>query len=73
VLVQDRPWHEWYWRSLVPMEHVIPVRRDLSDLVDAARWVRANPEQAAEIGRAGQEPTQRLLTRGQPSSGGRRR
>ncbi len=63
VLVQDRPWHEWYWDSLVPMEHYIPVRRDLSDLLDRARWVQQNPQQAAQIGRAGQKLAQRLLTR----------
>ena len=63
VLVQDRPWHEWYWDSLVPMEHYIPVRRDLSDLVDQARWVQRNPEEAEQIGRAGQKLAQRLLTR----------
>lgn len=63
VLVQDRPWHEWFWDSLVPMEHYIPVRRDLSDLVDQARWVQQNPQEAEQIGRAGQKLAQRLLTR----------
>lgn len=63
VLVQDRPWREWYWDSLVPMEHYVPVRRDLSDLVDRARWVQQNPHEAEQIGRAGQKLAQRLLTR----------
>ncbi|MFN2606298.1 MAG: glycosyl transferase family 90 [Acidimicrobiales bacterium] len=63
VLVQDRPWHEWYWDSLVPMKHYIPVRRDLSDLLDRARWVQQNPQEAVQIGRAGQKLAQRLLTR----------
>lgn len=63
VLVQDRPWREWYWDSLVPMEHYIPLRHDLSDLVDRARWVQQNPQEAAQIGRAGQTLARRLLTR----------
>jgi len=63
LLVQDRPWHEWYWERLVPMEHYIPVRSDLSDLVDSARWVQQNPQEAEQIGRAGQKLAQELLTR----------
>jgi hypothetical protein len=63
VLVVDRPWREWFWDHLEPMTHYIPVRRDLSDLVDKARWVQDHREEAAAIGRAGQRLAQRLLTR----------
>ena len=63
VLVQDRPWREWYWDSLLPMEHYIPIQSDLSDLVDAARWVQRNRQEAERIGRSGQELAQQLLTR----------
>jgi hypothetical protein len=63
VLVQDRPWREWFWDSLVPMEHYVPVRRDLSDLVTQARWVQQHPHEAADIGRAGQKLARQLLTR----------
>lgn len=63
VLVQDRPWREWFWDNLVPMEHYVPVRRDLSDLTTQARWVQQHPQEAANIGRAGQKLAQQLLTR----------
>ncbi len=63
VLVADRPWREWFWDHLAPMEHYIPVRRDLSDLVDRARWVQDHPDEAARIGQAGQRLAQGLLTR----------
>jgi hypothetical protein len=63
VLIQDRPWHEWFWDELVPWENHIPVQRDLSDLVSRARWVKEHLHEAARIGRAGQELAQRLLTR----------
>ena len=63
VLIQDRPWHEWFWDELVPWENHIPVQRDLSDLASRARWVQEHPHEAARIGRAGQELAQRLLTR----------
>jgi hypothetical protein len=63
VLIQDRPWHEWFWNELVPWENHIPVQRDLSDLVQAARWVKENPQEAARIGQAGQQLARRVLTR----------
>jgi hypothetical protein len=63
VLLQDRPWREWWWDHLLPMKHYIPVQRDLSDLVERARWVQDHPNEAAQIGRAGQKLAQRLLTR----------
>jgi len=63
VLIQDRPWQEWFWDELVPWENHIPVRRDLSDLIARARWVKKHAEEAAQIGRAGQALAQRLLTR----------
>ena len=63
VLIADRPWREWFWDQLIPMEHYVPVRRDLSDLVERARWLQSNPEDAARIGRSGQRLAQRLLTR----------
>lgn len=63
VFIQDRPWHEWYWDQLEPMQNFIPVRRDLSDLLERQQWARTHPEQAAAIGRAGQELALVKLTR----------
>jgi hypothetical protein len=64
VIIQDRPWHEWWHDAFRPMEHYIPMRRDLSDLVERATWVQDHPREAATIGAAGQALAQRLLTRG---------
>jgi Glycosyl transferase family 90 len=55
LLVQDRPWQEWFMGDLEPMMHYIPVKRDLSDLLDRLRWAISNPEGAARIGRQGQQ------------------
>jgi len=63
VLIQDRPWQEWFWDELVPWENHIPVKRDLSDLDSRAQWVKDHPEDAARIGRAGQKLARRVLTR----------
>jgi hypothetical protein len=63
VFIQDRPWREWYWSELKPMENFIPVKRDLSDLVEKLEWAQANPAEAEAIGRAGQSLALAKLTR----------
>jgi hypothetical protein len=63
VLIQERPWREWFWAGLRPMEHFIPVRRDLSDLVDRVRWAREYPDDAARIGAAGRDFARTRLRR----------
>lgn len=64
VFIQVRAWREWFWKDLRPMEHFIPVRNDLADLVEKLEWARANPEWAGAIGRYGQAYAQQKLTRG---------
>ncbi|RKS80166.1 glycosyl transferase family 90 [Motilibacter peucedani] len=63
VLVQERPWREWWFDELRPMENCIPVGRDLGDVLERAQWVVENPEEAAAIGRAGQQLARERLTR----------
>jgi hypothetical protein len=63
VFIQERPWHEWYWGELRPMQNFIPVARDLSDLIEKLEWARANPAEAEQIGRAGQALALARLTR----------
>jgi Glycosyl transferase family 90 len=63
VFIQERPWREWYWAELVPMQNFIPVKRDLSDLVEKLEWAHDNAEEAAAIGRAGQAFALAKLTR----------
>jgi Glycosyl transferase family 90 len=63
VFIQERPWREYFWAGMRPMEHFIPVAADLSDLVERVIWAREHPEEAAAIGRAGQAFAQRHLAR----------
>jgi hypothetical protein len=63
VFIQARPWYEWFFDQLHPMEHYIPVSNDLGDLLPAVQWAVANPDQAQAIGRAGQAFAQANLTR----------
>ena len=63
VLISERPWHEWFWDDLIPMEHFIPVRRDYSDLTERVRWALGHPVESAAIGAQGKEFALRRLTR----------
>jgi hypothetical protein len=63
VLVQERPWVEWFWPELRPWEHYVPVLRDLSDLVERTAWTLEHPDEAGQIGAAGQRLVQERVTR----------
>lgn len=65
VLVASPTYHEFFTRSLIPMEHFWPIRRDgglCSSIKFAVNWGNKNPEQAKAIGSAGQELIWRDLT-----------
>ena len=49
VLLADRPHHEYFYEHLKPWEHYIPVKRDLSDLIEKVAWCKLNHGKAAEI------------------------
>lgn len=34
VFFVDRPYHEWYFGEMVPWKHYVPVKRNLSDLIE---------------------------------------
>ena len=63
LLVQERPWEEFFWHHLIAWQHFIPVSRDLGDLVERVAWAHAHPEEAAAIGRAGQAFARANLSR----------
>ncbi|MEP9388074.1 glycosyl transferase family 90 [Mesorhizobium sp. KR9-304] len=49
VLVQDRPYRDFFFDGIEPYRHYVPVARDCSDLAERIEWLRANPSRAAEI------------------------
>ena len=63
VLLQDRPWHEWYHADLEPFRHFVPVARDMSDLLERIEWLRANPKLEIEMANEAQHFAQTRLTR----------
>jgi hypothetical protein len=44
LFIQDREWKQYYYFDLVPYTHFIPVKNDLSDLVEQIKWVEAQGE-----------------------------
>lgn len=44
LFLVDRPFREWYFDKLVPMEHYIPVREDMSDLIEKYDHMESHPE-----------------------------
>ncbi|TJV43007.1 MAG: hypothetical protein E5Y02_12575 [Mesorhizobium sp.] len=63
VLLQDRPWREWFFDDIEPFRHYVPVARDMSDLAERIEWLRANPKREAEIAAEAQHFAQTRLTR----------
>ena len=49
LLIVERNYVEFFHADLVPFEHFVPVREDLSDLLEHIAWVRDNPTDAQRI------------------------
>lgn len=46
VLKQTSPYYEHFYGQLNEWEHFVPVKRDLSDLVDQLQWARSHDKEA---------------------------
>lgn len=46
---------QWYYDELVPWTNFVPIKSDLSDLVDKVSWLVENDEKAREIGASGRD------------------
>lgn len=55
VLKVESPhgFRQWYYDKLVSWEHFVPVKSDMSDLVEKVRWLIGNDDQAKRIGQMG--------------------
>lgn len=49
LFLQDRPLKEYFFAWLKPNVHYVPVKRDLSDLLEKYEWAENNPETVAQI------------------------
>ncbi|XP_030588116.1 protein O-glucosyltransferase 3 [Archocentrus centrarchus] len=64
VLKQDSQYYEHFYSHLKAGTHYVPVKRNLSDLLEKISWAKENDAEAREIARAGQAAARELL---QPS------
>jgi hypothetical protein len=55
VLKVVSSWRQWYYNSLQPWHHYIPVQNDLSDLEEKIEWSLANDERARDIAENGRK------------------
>jgi len=49
VIIVDRPHKEYFFEFLEEWKHYIPVKRDLSDLIEKTQWCLTNYFKAQEI------------------------
>lgn len=49
TFLQERFHKAYYEEYLTPMEHYIPIKKDLSDLVDKINWANQNPKEVNRI------------------------
>lgn len=49
ILLVDSPWKVWYRHMLKPMVHYVPIKHDLSDLIQQIEWCRQNDDKCEQI------------------------
>ncbi|XP_030561243.1 protein O-glucosyltransferase 2-like [Drosophila novamexicana] len=49
VLKQDSPYYEHFYSKLVPYKHFVPIKRDLSDVIEKIAWAKENDARVKEI------------------------
>ena len=54
VFKQDSGYYEHFYKELQPWVHYVPVKNDLSDLVEMIEWAKKNDKEAKKIAKAGQ-------------------
>ncbi|XP_058500526.1 protein O-glucosyltransferase 3 [Solea solea] len=64
VLKQDSQYYEYFYSQLKAGTHYVPVKRNLSDLLEKVQWAKENDAEAREMARVGQAAARELL---QPS------
>ena len=45
----EGPWCQWYYDRIVPWQHFIPVKNDLSDLLPLIEWARAHDAECRDM------------------------
>ncbi|XP_067934132.1 protein O-glucosyltransferase 3-like isoform X2 [Watersipora subatra] len=62
VFKQDSPYYEHFYRELQPWVHYVPLKADLSDVLQQINWALNHDTQAESISREGSSQARHLLT-----------
>ena len=49
ILLVESEWKMWYSEKLIPYVHYVPVKKDLSDLIDQIKWCKGNDKKCKKI------------------------
>lgn len=49
ILLAQSQWKMWYQDLIKPFVHYVPVKEDLSDLIDQIKWCRAHDDECRQI------------------------
>lgn len=63
ILMVESKWKMWYKDLLIPYKHYVPVKSDLSDIIDQIKWCRNNDKKCQEIVKNAEEFFNRYLQR----------
>ena len=53
IIIIYLEYYEWWYEYMKPDEHYIPVKKDLSDLIEKLEWAKENDEKARQIAENG--------------------
>lgn len=63
LFLVDRQWHEYFYKDIKPYTHYIPVKEDLSDLIEKINWADNHQEEVLRIAKNAQDFAINNLTR----------
>lgn len=63
ILYQETGSRVWFQHLMKPFVHYIPIKEDLSDLIERIKWCREHDEECRKIAAAALELGQRILTK----------
>jgi hypothetical protein len=49
LLMVESDWKIWYSKMLIPYVHYVPVKSDLSDIIEIVEWCRSNDDKCKKI------------------------
>ncbi|CAF1291798.1 unnamed protein product [Adineta steineri] len=61
IFKQTSSYYEYFYRDLIPNKHYIPIKKDLSDLIEKIQWAKTHDDEAQEIVKHAQRFTQHNL------------